>query len=120
MPKLTNRLRGNRRGIDNAIGSGKNRFVYYLLSGRGAGRDTECAITNSYSYSLRLFFRCKSTYNQLKKGNPMKNLKLLMMVVMLAGITGCLSIGSDKPGPQGPKGDPGTSEKVIVVPEKQY
>jgi hypothetical protein len=50
----------------------------------------------------------------------MKNLKLFIVVAMLAGVTGCLSIGSSKPGPQGPQGEPGTSEKVIVVPEKQY
>ena len=50
----------------------------------------------------------------------MKSLKLFMTVVMLAGITGCLSISTDKSGPPGPKGDPGTSEKIIVVPEKDY
>lgn len=54
----------------------------------------------------------------------MKNLKLLTAVILLAGLTGCISIGSRERGPEGPpgpKGEPGIStEKVIVVPEKQY
>ncbi len=51
----------------------------------------------------------------------MKKLQLLMVVMMFSTLTGCLSIRSGgAPGPQGPQGEPGTSEKVIVVPEKQY
>lgn len=51
----------------------------------------------------------------------MKNLKLFTIVIILAGLGGCLSFGSKgTPGPQGPQGPTGTSEKVIVVPEKQY
>jgi hypothetical protein len=54
----------------------------------------------------------------------MKTLKLFTAVVMLASLAGCISLGSREPGPQGPpgpKGESGSStEKVIVVPEKQY
>ena len=51
----------------------------------------------------------------------MKKLKLFTVIVMLAGVAGCLSIDTSKSGPPGPKGDPGTSsEKVIVVPDKDY
>lgn len=54
----------------------------------------------------------------------MKTVKLFALVIALAGLTGCISIGSKEPGPQGPpgpKGEPGSStEKVIVVPDKQY
>ena len=58
-----------------------------------------------------------------KKGNTMKNLKLFAVVAALAALAGCISIGSKEPGPQGPpgpKGESGGTEKVIVVPEKQY
>jgi len=53
----------------------------------------------------------------------MKNLKLFAVAIALASLTGCISIGSKEPGPQGPpgpKGESGGAEKVIVVPEKQY
>ncbi len=51
----------------------------------------------------------------------MKTLKLFTAVVMLGSLAGCISLGSREPGPQGPPGPPGSStEKVIVVPEKQY
>ena len=44
--------------------------------------------------------------------------------LLLASLAGCISLGSREPGPQGPpgpKGEPGSStEKVIVVPDKQY
>jgi len=53
----------------------------------------------------------------------MKNLKLFAVAIALAALTGCISIGSKEPGPQGPpgpKGESGGTEKVIVVPEKQY
>ena len=45
------------------------------------------------------------------------------VAVAVAALTGCISIGSKEPGPQGPpgpKGDSGNTEKVIVVPEKRY
>jgi|CXWL01.1.fsa_nt_gi hypothetical protein len=52
----------------------------------------------------------------------MKTLKLFAVVVMMiAGTSGCLSFGSGTPGPQGPQGNQGpsgTNEKIIVVPEK--
>ncbi|SEL08435.1 hypothetical protein [Nitrosovibrio tenuis] len=54
----------------------------------------------------------------------MKTLKLFATIMALASLAGCISLGSREPGPQGPpgpKGEPGTSsEKIIVVPEKQY
>jgi hypothetical protein len=57
----------------------------------------------------------------LKRIIEMKKLKLFTVIVMLAGVAGCLSIATSKSGPPGPKGDPGTStEKVIVVPDKDY
>jgi hypothetical protein len=57
----------------------------------------------------------------LKRIIDMKKLKLFTVIVMLAGVAGCLSIDTSKSGPPGPKGDPGTSsEKVIVVPDKDY
>jgi len=62
-------------------------------------------------------------FYQRKKGNTMKNLKLFAVAIALAALTGCISIGSKEPGPQGPpgpKGESGGTEKVIVVPEKQY
>ena len=56
-----------------------------------------------------------------QKGTAMKKLQLFMAVIMLSTLAGCLSIRSEgSPGPQGPQGQPGTSEKVIVVPEKRY
>ena len=58
-----------------------------------------------------------------EKGNKMKNLKLFTVAIALAALSGCISIGSKEPGPQGPpgpKGESGGTEKVIVVPEKQY
>lgn len=56
---------------------------------------------------------------QLKKENPMKNIKLFIVTMMLAGMTGCLSFGSGKTGPQGPQGEPGDKETIIIVPERQ-
>jgi len=53
----------------------------------------------------------------------MKTLKILLAASMISVLAGCLSIsstGRGPQGPQGPQGDPGTSEKVIVVPEKSY
>ena len=58
-----------------------------------------------------------------RKENTMKNIKLFAVAVAVAALTGCISIGSKEPGPQGPpgpKGDSGNTEKVIVVPEKRY
>lgn len=49
----------------------------------------------------------------------MKNLKLVIAIMILAGMAGCISIGSGKPGPQGPQGESGTKETIIIVPEKQ-
>ena len=51
----------------------------------------------------------------------MKTLKLFAAVVMLASLAGCISLGSREPGPKARPGASGSStEKVIVVPEKQY
>ena len=54
----------------------------------------------------------------------MKTFKLFATAVALASLAGCISVGSREPGPQGPPGPKGESatstEKVIVVPEKQY
>lgn len=54
----------------------------------------------------------------------MKTFQLFAAAVALASLAGCISIGSREPGPQGPPGPKGESatstEKVIVVPEKQY
>ncbi|PTR07102.1 hypothetical protein C8R32_10858 [Nitrosospira sp. Nsp5] len=54
----------------------------------------------------------------------MKNLKLFAVVLIFTGLSGCIAIGSKgspgPQGPQGPQGQSGTTEKVIVVPEKQY
>ena len=60
----------------------------------------------------------------------MKSLKLFTVVIMIIGMSGCLSFRSGStPGPQGPQGaqgtqgtqgPAGTSEKIIVVPEKSY
>lgn len=47
----------------------------------------------------------------------MKNLKLGMLVIIIAALSGCISIGSKgTPGPQGPKGDSGNT--TVIVPEK--
>ncbi len=48
----------------------------------------------------------------------MKILILLLGLISSAGISGCISFGSDTRGPPGPQGPPGASEKIIVVPEK--
>lgn len=49
----------------------------------------------------------------------MKTLKLFAVVAMIiVGASGCLSLGSGAPGPQGNQGPAGTNEKIIVVPEK--
>jgi len=58
----------------------------------------------------------------------MKSLKLFTVAVIFIGLGGCLSFSSNKgtPGPEGPQGSQGiqgpagTSEKIIVVPAKQY
>lgn len=49
----------------------------------------------------------------------MNTLKFLVVVLIMCGMSGCISFGSDTPGPQGPPGPPGASEKVIVVPEEK-
>ena len=56
----------------------------------------------------------------MEKENFMDILKLFTVVLIIVGMSGCLSFGggSDTPGPQGPPGPAGTSEKIIVVPEK--
>jgi hypothetical protein len=58
--------------------------------------------------------------NQLQKGTLMKTLKILLAATTISLLAGCLSVSSTGRGPQGPQGEPGTSEKVIVVPEKSY
>jgi len=54
----------------------------------------------------------------LKKENPMRALKLLIVTLILAGLTGCLSFGSGKSGPPAPQGGPGSKETIIIVPDK--
>jgi hypothetical protein len=54
----------------------------------------------------------------LKKENPMKALKLFIVTLIVAGLTGCLSFGSGKSGPPGPQGEPGSKETIIIVPDK--
>ncbi len=50
----------------------------------------------------------------------MKKLQLYAAAIMLCALTGCLSIQSGgSSGPQGPQGESGTTDKVIVVPEKR-
>jgi len=49
----------------------------------------------------------------------MKMLKFLFVALSVCGMSGCISFGSDTPGPQGPPGPPGASEKIIVVPEEK-
>lgn len=49
----------------------------------------------------------------------MSILKFLLVVLSVCGMSGCISFGSDAPGPQGPPGPPGATEKVIVVPEEK-
>ena len=48
----------------------------------------------------------------------MNTLKLLFVAMSVLGMGGCISLGSDTPGPEGPPGPPGATERVIVVPEK--
>lgn len=54
-----------------------------------------------------------------EKENSMKKLKLFTVTLVLAGMTGCISFGSSKAGPQGPQGEPGAKETIIIVPENQ-
>ncbi len=54
-----------------------------------------------------------------EKGNPMKNLELFTAALVVAGMTGCLSFSSSEPGPQGPQGEPGAQETIIIVPENE-
>lgn len=51
----------------------------------------------------------------------MNNLKLFTMAIVLAALSGCISLGSGgSPGPQGPQGPAGKTEKeVIVVPAQK-
>ena len=52
----------------------------------------------------------------------MKNLKLFIVTLVLAGMSGCLSFSSSNPGPQGPQGPQGESgdkETIVIVPENQ-
>ena len=51
----------------------------------------------------------------------MKSLKLFTMAIVLAALSGCLSIKSGgSPGPQGPQGPAGSTEKeVIIVPAQK-
>tara|TARA_R110002073_G_scaffold316116_1_gene488895 strand:- start:177 stop:365 length:189 start_codon:yes stop_codon:yes gene_type:complete len=52
-----------------------------------------------------------------EKGIPMKNLKLFIATLVLVGVSGCLSFSSNNPGPQGPQGEPGAKETIIIVPD---
>ncbi len=49
----------------------------------------------------------------------MKKLKLFTVILVLAGMSGCISFGSSKAGPQGPQGEPGAKETIIIMPENQ-
>lgn len=49
----------------------------------------------------------------------MKKIKLFTVTLVLAGMAGCLSFSSSKPGPQGPQGEPGANETTIIVPERR-
>ena len=50
----------------------------------------------------------------------MNSLKLLTLVIVSVGMSGCLSFHSEStPGPQGPQGPAGSSEKIIVVPDNK-
>ena len=49
----------------------------------------------------------------------MKTLKFFVVALIMCGMSGCISFGSDSPGPQGPPGPSGASEKVIVIPEEK-
>jgi hypothetical protein len=51
----------------------------------------------------------------------MNILKMAAVVILSVGMGGCLSFSSNTPGPQGPQGNQGpagSSEKIIVVPER--
>ena len=48
----------------------------------------------------------------------MEILRLITAVILSVGMSGCLSFGSNTPGPQGPQGPAGGSEKIIVVPDR--
>ena len=46
----------------------------------------------------------------------MTHLQLFALAVMMAALSGCISLGSSQPGPPGPKGD--SSSTTVVVPQK--
>ncbi|MDQ3185237.1 MAG: hypothetical protein M3Q16_02010 [Pseudomonadota bacterium] len=47
----------------------------------------------------------------------MKKLKLGTLILIMAALSGCISIGSKgSPGPQGAKGETGST--TVIVPEK--
>ncbi|WP_172592341.1 hypothetical protein [Nitrosomonas supralitoralis] len=49
----------------------------------------------------------------------MQKFRLLSAIIVLIGISGCITFGSGKSGPegpQGPQGEPGAKETIIVVP----
>lgn len=46
----------------------------------------------------------------------MQKFRLLTAIIVLIGISGCITFGSGKSGPQGPQGEPGAKETIIVVP----
>ena len=46
----------------------------------------------------------------------MKHLQLFAVAVMMAALSGCISLGSSQPGPPGPKGDSSTT--TVIVPQK--
>jgi hypothetical protein len=79
---------------------------------------TVTASVVGYAWIVVAFYKRENR----KKENTMKHLKLLAVAAALAALAGCISIGSRERGPQGPPGPKGdsTTEKVIVVPEKQY
>lgn len=46
----------------------------------------------------------------------MRHLELFAVAVVMAALSGCISLGSGQPGPPGPKGD--SSNTTVIVPQK--
>jgi hypothetical protein len=48
--------------------------------------------------------------------NFMRHLELFAVAIIMAALSGCISLGSGQPGPPGPKGD--SSNTTVIVPQK--
>jgi hypothetical protein len=86
-------------------------------------RPAECVRQRTVTATVSGYALVVVAFINERKENTMKNIKIFAVAVAVAALTGCISIGSKEPGPQGPpgpKGDSGNTEKVIVVPEKRY